>query len=210
MMMKARLFLVFMWFCLAIPIFAQEEEVNRDTVTTSLPVKKSNFWIGPKFGLDMSPVIPNQFRKQLQDNFQMGIMMQFGKKFYFQPEIYYASYKHDSIVVRYGYAGSEQPIEGSVNFIRIPLMVGLKFLDLGLFSFHIQTGPVVNFRLSDTAGLSGDNTFSWQAGAGIDILGFITTDVRYTIQKGSSIGDQINQFNRNRSLLNVTVGLKFR
>ncbi|MEI6488750.1 MAG: outer membrane beta-barrel protein [Bacteroidota bacterium] len=188
---------------------AQEIITVKDS-TAAKPEKKTKFWMGPKFGLDLSPVKFDEIGSQLSSNYQIGIMLQFGRTLYFQPEIYYASYKNSLSASSYGYGSidANPDLKKSVNFIKMPLLVGLKFLDLGLFSLHIKTGPSLTFKLDNNDGVSGDNTFSWQVGTGVDILGFITTDIRYTMIKGVSIGDQINNFSRNTSMLNLTVGLR--
>ena len=183
-------------------ILSAQEIVTIKDSTATKPEKKNKFWMGPKFGLDLSPVKFNEIGSQLSSNYQIGIMLQYGNKLYFQPEVYYSSYKTNTN----GVTGAD--LKKTVNFIKVPVLVGLKFLDLGLFSLHIKTGPSLTFKLDDNDGVSGNNTFAWQVGTGVDILGFITTDIRYTMIKGVSLGDQINNFSRNTSMLNLTVGLR--
>ena len=179
--------------------FAQDS--NRES--TSAPAKKHKFWIGPKFGFDMSPVTFkfNDIKNQLNMNYQAGILLQYGRTIYIQPEVYYSSYK---------ITAENSETSSSVNFIKVPAMLGLRFLNLGLFSLHVMGGPAFSFQLKDNDAFSGNNTFSWQVGAGVDLLGFITTDVRYTLREGVSIADQVSQFDKETSTLNVTVGLKIR
>ena len=183
-------------------MLSAQEIITVQDSTAAKPEKKTKFWMGPKFGLDLSPVKFNEIGSQLSSNYQIGIMLQYGNKLYFQPEVYYSSYKTNTN----GVTGAD--LKKTVNFIKVPVLVGLKFLDLGLFSLHIKTGPSLTFKLDDNDGVSGNNTFAWQVGTGVDILGFITTDIRYTMIKGVSLGDQINNFSRNTSMLNLTVGLR--
>lgn len=196
-------------FCLTLPLVSQEIVTIKDTITVKKPAKKPSFWIGPKFGLDLKPAIFNQIGTQLSSNYQIGIMMQFGRTLYLQPEVYYASYRDNNTSVSYGHTSLYQESKNSVNYIKAPLMVGLKFLDLGLFSLHLKTGPEFSFRLASGDRNATENAFAWQVGGGVDILGFITTDIRYSLQKGVSLGDQINNFSY-ASMLNLTVGLKLR
>lgn len=208
--MKKALLSLFVAGCMicCLPISAQESTTQPDSTKASKPEKKAKFWIGPKFGLDLHPVKLNEIGSQLSANYQLGIMVQYGRTLYLQPEIYYASYKDYTSAVVYGHNGTVNDPTKSVNFLKMPIFVGLKFLDLGLFSLHLKGGPSFTYRLngknSDT-----EDSFAWQVAAGVDILGFITTDVRYTLND-ESLGDQINHFSRNTSMVNLTVGLRLR
>lgn len=208
--MKNALLSLFVVGCMvcSLSISAQESIAFPDSVQATKPVKKPKFWMGPKFGLDLRPVKLNEIGSQLSANYQVGVMLQYGRTLYLQPEIYYASYKDFEAAAVYGHDGTVTDPTKSVNFIKMPLLVGLKFLDLGLFSLHLKGGPSFTYRLngknSDT-----EDSFAWQVAAGVDILGFITTDVRYTLND-ESLGDQINHFSKNTSMLNLTVGLRLR
>ena len=194
--MKTKSILSLLIICFSLSVFAQDEVSNP-------PAKQPKFWIGPKFGLDVSSTTNNinSVTNQLQSNYQAGILLQFGRTLYIQPEIYYASVKVDV-------DGSNNP--SSFNSIRVPLMLGLRFLDLGLFSLHIMGGPAYSLKLDNGDRLTGDKAFSWQVGAGIDVLGFITGDLRYTLIDNMSIADQVTRFTSSPTNLNLTVGLKFR
>jgi hypothetical protein len=191
MKLKALFALVLVFF--SIGLFAQEEE----TTTSTPPTKESNVWFGPRFGLDIISTTADLdgISDQLKGNYQAGMMVQWGKTFYLQPELYYASYKITET--------------NSMNFIKIPVMVGFKFLDLGLFSTHIMGGPMYSMLLDNKDHLTGANSLNWQVGAGLDILGFITADLRYTLND-KSIADQVTQLSTTASTLNLTVGLKIR
>jgi hypothetical protein len=113
----------------------------------------------------------NGITEQLKGNYQAGIMVQWGKTIYLQPEVYYSSYKITQT--------------SSMNFVKVPVMVGLKFLDLGLISTHVMGGPMYSMLLDNKDNLTGANSLNWQVGAGVDILGFITADLRYTLNDQS-------------------------
>jgi len=50
---------------------------------------------------------------------------------------------------------------------------------------------------------------NWEVGGGVNVLGFITADLRYTIQKGSTNGfTQVEQLIANGGMVNLTVGLR--
>lgn len=182
----------------SLSVFAQD-----DQTPSSPPTKEPKFWIGPKFGLDVSSTTTdvNGVTDQLKGNYQAGILIQYGRTLYIQPEAYYATVKQTDILTNE---------TKSVNSIRVPLMLGLRFLDLGLFSLHVMGGPVYSLKLDEADKLTGDKALSWQVGAGIDVLGFITGDLRYTLIDGMSIADQVSHFSTNPTVLNLTVGLKLR
>jgi len=159
--------------------------------------KESKLSFGPRFGLDVSSTTTtlNGVTDQLQGNYQAGIMLQYGSTLFIQPECYYASYKISDT--------------NSMNFIKIPVMLGLKFIDIGLVSFHVSCGPEYRLLLDNKDQLTGASTFSIQVGAGVDILGFITADLRYNLND-KSIADQVTQITTTPTTLNLTVGLKFK
>jgi hypothetical protein len=178
--------------------FAQE--------TASAPVEKpkAKIWYGPRFGLDIANFTTNvnSITDQLKSNYQAGLMVQFGQKLYLQPEVYYAAKK--SIVA----GGADS------TYIKVPVFLGLRIFDIGLISLHIMGGPqfVFPFEKSNfdknNKIADGMMPISWQVGAGVDVLGFITADLRYTMQDGKAISDQAKSIAT--AGLNLTVGLKFR
>ncbi len=165
--------------------------------------KKSYFKIGPKLGLDLNADINNlpsgeEIIGQLEGNNQVGIFMQFGKRFYFQPELMYAVQNFTNT----------QGVRENNKYIRIPVHAGIKFLDIGLLSLHLSGGALYTHILeSDAGGFSAGN-INYQIGAGIDLFDFITTDVRYTLTKGVSVMDQLSDFANQGGIVNLTVGLK--
>lgn len=195
--MKRKTLFLLLLVLLSSGLFAQEETTTGTTSTTTPVTKKPNFWFGPRFGLDVVSTTSSLkgVTDQLKGNYQAGIMVQWGRIIYLQPEIYYSSYKVSGT--------------SSMNFIKTPLMLGLKFLDLGLFSTHIMGGPMYSMLLDNKDNLTGASSLNWQLGAGIDILGFITADLRYTLND-KSIADQVSQLTSTPSTLNLTVGLKIR
>ncbi len=169
--------------------------------------KKPNFWYGPKVGLDlMRPTIDqNEILTQIKSNYQTGFFLQFGRKFYIQPEFYYAVQKEKS--------ESLLNSEVTINTLKVPLMFGMRLINLKVISAHIMAGPSASFFLSesvtDPAMTRQKNNFTLQGGGGIDLLGFITLDVRYSVDMNNSMNDQIKQLSWG-SGVNVTLGLKLR
>lgn len=167
--------------------------------------KKPRFWIGPKFGTDFVgvPTSMDVVTSELKQQWQAGVLMQFGRTLYIQPEAYYCL---DNIVLP-----SEGVEASSTAKVKIPALLGLRFLNLGLVSLHIMGGPQWTIPLKDSDGNStGRTTRDWVVGAGVDILGFITTDVRYNYNPDVQLNDQITNFDYKTAPLNVTVGFKFR
>ncbi len=165
--------------------------------------KEKFFKYGIKAGFDMSPLTLNfsEMGDQLQFGYQGGVFVRLGKTLYIQPEVYYAYYVNPV---------SSLP-DNKIQTLRAPVMLGLRLLNLGIISLHLNGGPVFNALLSDvTSDFSTDKfSYNWQIGAGVDIFEFITADVRYTFIDGISLTDQVNSFSAESSTLNVTVGFKF-
>ncbi len=182
--MTSKHFLLLALLFVSIFIFAQDESKN-----------DKKFWLGPKFGLDVATSTADiaSLTDQLKQNYQIGLFMQIGKKLYFQPELYYSSYT------------TNPTTNAKINYFKMPLMAGWKFLDIGLISLHLNAGPTYLKQLeSEEKGV-----INWEIGAGANILGFITTDLRYTFQKGSTSGiTQVEQLITNGGMVNLTVGLR--
>lgn len=190
--MKAKIFLFSLLFCLGFQLTAQEDEAS----------KKAYIKFGPKVGLDLNTDLSNlpsgsQLSDQLKGNYQFGGFLQFGKKLYFQPEFMYA-------VIN---TTDDQQQAVAYEFYKVPVHIGLKFFDIGLLSLHISGGAIYTHKGGDAFSFDKEK-INYQVGAGVDIFDFITTDLRYTLKKGVSLADQINDFTANGGTLNLTVGLK--
>jgi len=201
--MKTKFFLLCLFLVSFSAIEYAQDETTTPTTTASEPIEKPKpkIWWGPRFGLDLSHFTYdfNNIKSQLGNNYQAGIMVQFGEKLYLQPEAYYASYK--------SVTGA---IDSTKNFIKVPVLVGLRFFNIGLISLHLMGGPQFSFQLDKKDNFTGIQTLSWQVGGGADILGFITADLRYTLQQGQNVSTQVQNFSWNSTGLNLTVGLKLR
>jgi len=218
--MKTKLVLSALLVVFSMQVFAQDVTIvqsnstdNTQSYSSSTKTKKPRFWIGPKFGTDIVSGIPKDFTSvsdRLKEQWQAGVMMQLGRTLYLQPEAYYAVTTTPGI----GSAAAT-----STQEIRVPVMLGLRFLNLGLFSLHIMGGPSWNIPMGADNSINTDaKTMDWLVGAGIDVLGFITVDVRYKYDTETALSDQITKFNltddsdplKPYTALNVTVGLKLR
>ncbi len=197
--MKTKFIVIFI-FIIAAGAFAQDD--------TYYPPKQSNkekfFKYGIKAGFNIHPITfnPEEITEQLKNGYQAGIFFQLGQRLYLQPELYYAVYSNPASSI-----SAEK-----IAYLRAPVMLGLRLINLGIVSAHLQGGPVFNTLLSDVqTGLSPDKfTYNWQIGVGVDVFGFITADVRYTLIDGVEITDQFTNFNPETATLNLTVGFKLR
>lgn len=188
--MKLKFYLTIAFFAILLTAYAQDEE------------KKGYFKFGPKFGLDLNADINNlpsgnDILGELEGNYQAGLFAQIGKRLYIQPEVLYAVQSVTAI------NGDKENIE----FVRVPLHVGVKFFDIGLLSLHVSGGAIYTHALKESFGFTADN-LNYQVGVGVDVFDFITTDIRYTLAKGVSFADQVSDFSEKGGMVNITVGLK--
>ena len=82
-----------------------------------------------------------------------------------------------------------------------------------IVSAHVMAGPQGTFFLSETKPIATvkrqSSAYNFQLGAGADILGFITVDLRYSFGLNNTLGTQIQGLDL-KSAVNATIGLKFR
>lgn len=218
--MKTKLVISALLVVFSMQAFAQDVTIiqsnatdNTQSYSSSKRSHKPRFWIGPKFGTDILTGIPSDLTSvtdRLKEQWQAGVMMQLGRTLYLQPEAYY------SVTTTPGIGGADP---STTQSIKVPVMLGLRFLNLGLFSLHIMGGPSWTVPMSDDNSVDMDaKQMDWLVGAGIDILGFITADIRYRYDTDKQLSDQITGFKvtddgdplRPYTPLNVTIGLKLR
>jgi len=136
------------------------------------------------------------------NNFLAGAFIRVNlSKLYIQPEAYFCT------------KGGDLGI-GSIDLktIDVPVLLGYKIIDQKIINLRIHSGPVFSFKLDgDVDGFPQinaddlkDNCFSWQFGAGVDVL-FLTFDARW--EKGlssilSNFGDSKN------NMFVMSVGIK--
>ncbi len=153
----------------------------------SAEVMFGQFSFGLKLGANFAKLSSN-IDSMIPSNkagFQVGAFARFGKKFYFQPELYYSlgggTMAGDS-------TDWKQAI--TVGSVDVPVLVGFKLLNAKVVNLRILAGPMVSFvtntKIKDLNDITGPinsadiNNVNWavQAGAGLDVL-FLTLDVRY-------------------------------
>jgi len=183
----------------------------QDQSSSEMPVKKPTFWWGPKVGVDLlTPTIDqNEIQSQIKSNYQVGFFLQFGRKFYIQPEFYYATQKEHANGAIDDIVSTASDV--TVNTLKVPLMLGMRLVNLKVISAHIMAGPSASFLLkeSTTDPNRKKSNFALQAGGGIDLIGLFTLDVRYSFDMSNSMSNQFKQFSWDNGV-NVTFGIKLR
>lgn len=189
-----------MFIALAMFVSAQSYDNSNEEHSKSKSRNESFFKLGLKIGYDMYPLTykPKEIIDQLQNGYQYGASLQMGYSFYLQPEVYYALYPDFESRI------SSEKIPG----IRVPLLLGFRFLNLKILSLHLMGGPVLCASLSDLHEefTMSKFTYDWQVGAGIKIFGFLSADLRYQIIRETNLIEQFK--NIPNSPLNVIVGIK--
>jgi len=170
--------------------------------------KKSKVWFGLRAGTDLStPTIDKaEIQAQLKSNYQFGVYARLGKKVFIQPEAYYVVRNEK---VSFG-QGTEDVM---VNSLKIPVLLGIEMIDLGIISAHIMAGPMGTMYLSQSPANfpveRPEIQYKLQLGGGIDVLKLVTLDVRYSVNLNDNIKEELNQLNF-KSGINVTLGIQFR
>jgi len=182
---------------------------NQQTIENQALPAKPNFWFGPKVGMDLLELTTNQnvIGNQLKSNYRVGFFMQFGRTIYFQPEFYYSMHKLGIT--------STNKAQVTTNSLEIPMLLGIKLIDLRVLSIHVMGGPQFSFLLSETRNTRNYcncrdySNLSLTGGGGVDVLGFITLDVRYSATIEKLVGAYMNNYSQGKGV-NVTVGFKLR
>lgn len=179
-------------------------------MTISVTHAQSPLNIGLKAGYSSSKLTTDseQFNDGSINNFLVGIYARVNiNKFYIQPEGYFASK-----------GGKLSTISGSQSFdmstIDVPVLLGVKLVELPKFNFRVNAGPVFSFvtKVDDKQFESidsndfKDNYVGIQYGAGVDFL-FLSLDARMENSFGNIQDGGTDKVNSNLFL--VTLGIKF-
>jgi len=174
------------------------------------------FNIGPKIGYNTRKFTTDlaTIQSDPEGAFQFGAFMRIGKKIYVQPE---ASY-----IVKGGKISMDggAPIKIKLNSITVPVLVGFRLINAGVFNARVMAGPAFSFITDKTVPMNEiptsfpiktekdlkDSMWSFQMGGGVDVLNF-TLDVRYEIGV-DNIYTGADDFSIRNNLLNISLGLK--
>ena len=172
------------------------------------------------------------FKSETKSGFILGVFARIGDKIYLQPELLYTIQKGASDVTLITTTGNLPPGTYNQTFdvksIQVPMLLGIKLIDLKAASIRAFTGPSLGIVLDDSkigfkdsGGVSIPPTlydpkrfektvWNWQLGGGID-LGPLVFDVRYewgltNLTDGNATG--IGFVNKGNTLT-FSLGIKF-
>jgi hypothetical protein len=147
---------------------------------------QAQFDLGLKVGYSTSKLSTDfdDIKEDVKHNFQFGAFARIGKRFYLQPELYYATSGGTLNIT-----GSDDKVEIKLNTLVVPALLGFKIINGEKINLRIMAGPTANFIVNEK--ISGDElldpitdsdlkNIAWglDAGAGIDFL-FLALDIRY-------------------------------
>ena len=147
--------------------------------------------------------------------FHAGMWARVGKKFYFQPEVYYS-------LQNSRFEGTETPWEQQVTTgtVDIPLLAGFSMFGEKTVRLRIEAGPVVSFVVNrdvkDKTAVAGplsqsdlsDINWALQAGAGLDV-GSFSFGIRYQSGLNNVIRDVLTaEWDSKSSGWFISVGYK--
>lgn len=187
----------------------------------------SQISFGPKIGYNTAKLSldRNDINSELKNNFQFGVFLRLGQKIYVQPELNFLT--QGSIFKTPLTEGTLSPFHQEVNLktIQIPILIGIKLIDLKMVSIRIFGGPTASIVQDKTivnkvesyiepitsADIS-DIIWSFQVGGGVDVMG-ITVDVRYNVGLVNvlnkvQVGDDLIPFESKTNGFSVSVGYK--
>lgn len=173
--------------------------------------------ISPKVGVnfyDVSEDELSEFELDGQSGFHFGLDLRVGNKVYFQPGLHYYALNADFESKGLGDL-VDQVVEGEINSesIRLPLLLGLSFLQTDKVQFRAQAGVTGLFlvNLDDNSLLGTEEYRNFNAGATLGLgmdLGIITLDIIYDIGLTDSFEEGARYEGRG-SILSFSAGLIF-
>lgn len=187
------------------------------------------FSLGLKVGFNSTKMVTelnnvNDIKEEAKMGYLAGAFLRINlPKIYLQPEVYYTKKAGDYHSVTIPAFQNQTFTQKTIlNSIDVPVLIGVKLLDLKLFNLRLMTGPVASFITSKDVNyevngvkigslpfidLGNYKDINWaiQAGAGIDVLNF-TLDVRY--EWGLNNISDVADMNVKSKLLNVSIGMK--
>ncbi len=172
------------------------------------------FSIGPKIGATFSKYTTDedQIKEEMKNSFFFGAFVRLGNKIYLQPELL--------VMSRNGLLKDENTQESQVTLkihtIDVPILLGIKVLDLKAANVRVMAGPVASFVIdknitaenwNETINEDDFKNMNWglQFGAGVDVL-FLTLDVRYEI--GLNDVSKLENFSLKNNMFTVGLGWK--
>ncbi|GET28759.1 porin family protein [Prolixibacter sp. SD074] len=179
----------------------------------------------------------SDLKKDAANGFNVGafLRLKFGKTF-LQPELLYSvqkgktSYTIPTSATQNGLEGAVTQ-DMDIKSIQVPILLGVKVLDLKVASLNVFTGPAMSFildgseiKLNKQDGVAVDpslydqnnfknNSWDWQLGAGVDVA-MLSFDVRYAwaltnVSEGVSNDDPtLIGFKNKGNTLTLSLGIR--
>ncbi|MDY0343495.1 MAG: porin family protein [Lentimicrobium sp.] len=169
------------------------------------------FTFGPKIGATFSKFTTDQdqIKDELKTTFHYGVFVRMGESVYFQPEL--------NIMTRNANLESANQ-SGTIKMtsLDVPLLLGVRVLNLKLLNVRAMAGPVGSMTVSKKISLTDVDldlkkddlkSLNWglQFGAGVDVLIF-SLDLRYEI--GLNDVSKLDGFDLKNNMFTVALGFK--
>lgn len=198
---------------------------------TLMTMVLSTFAIGPftlglKAGINSTKITTDNysvgnltysnFKSDAKSGFNLGAFARLGTKVYLQPELLYCVRNGQSTST----SGSTTSQSYKLKTIQIPVLLGMKLIDLKLASLRAFTGPAMSFVMTGNTFASNvnnvdpknfkNNIWDWQLGAGVDV-GMFTVDVRYEWGLSNTSEGNVSKvgFVNKGNTLTFSLGFKF-
>ena len=180
-------------------------------LTLAMVTFAATFDLGIKAGYNTSKLSTDlsTIKADSKGGYNFGAFGRFGgEKFYLQPEFLYVV-KNEEFSV----GASTDAIK--MKSIQVPVLLGLKLIDLKVASIRAFTGPAISFSTGYESDKSfnynfNNATWDYQLGAGVDVLMF-TFDVRYEwgLSKTFDTSSLGSNFTSKGNTFSVNLGFKF-
>ena len=177
----------------------------------SIPfISNAQFTVSPKVGINYMWVgdRPDGIDRSTADKgWQAGVDVRLGKRFYFQPGIYYVN----TGATINSLEDVKDIKTGKASFMKIPANIGFKLIDTWLLKLRIHGGgtanKLLNVREKGDLAKADFNTWNYGAnvGAGIDVLIF-SLDANYEWGLTDLYAQQAGS---KPTMFSVSVGMKF-
>jgi len=188
---------------------------------------QAQFDLGPKVGYTTTTLSIDQsdISNGFKNSFTFGVFARLGKKVYFQPEINWFT---SGAVFKRPALNDLNPIEQEITLgsIQVPLIVGVRLIDLEIINLRLMGGGSANFIVDkQISSMQGNNYvnpikesdiedihWGFQVGAGVDIAMF-AIDIQYFVGLNNligtiNVGGQPVVFDSRKTGFAVTIGWK--
>ena len=175
------------------------------------------FNLGIKAGVNLAKIDANYAKTENRLGYQIGAWARVGALgFYIQPEAYIGT--KETKFLSFQSSGNEVMAAGSTKFttLDVPVLFGTSVGTKNL-NFRLMAGPAITLLLNDKSTFSSEydqlkdfksykkESFSIQAGAGVDILNF-SVDLRYVA--GLSNLSNSDTYKQKANVFQLSLGLK--